>query len=66
MGLGMYSRVFLIVAALMLTPSKANAKWYEAKSRHFVVYSEQKPDDLKAYASKLERYDSAIRAVRRM
>jgi len=62
----MYSRVLVALAALVFAPSQANAKWYEAKSRHFIVYSEQKPDELRAYASKLERYDSAIRAVRKM
>jgi tetratricopeptide (TPR) repeat protein len=62
----MYSRLLVALAALVLTPSQANAKWYEAKSRHFIVYSEQSPDELRSYASKLERYDSAIRAVRKM
>ena len=62
----MYSRLLVALAALVLAPSQVNAKWYEAKSRHFIVYSEQKPHDLRAYASKLERYDSAIRAARKM
>jgi tetratricopeptide (TPR) repeat protein len=62
----MLCRVGLALAALVFAPSQASAKWYEAKSRHFVVYSEQKPEELRAYASKLERYDSAIRAVRKM
>lgn len=52
------------VAASVLVPSHVSAKWYEAKSQHFIVYSEQKPDDLKNYATRLERYDGAIRAVR--
>lgn len=52
------------VAASVLMPSQLSAKWYEAKSRHFTVYSEQDPDELKTYATRLERYDGAIRAVR--
>ena len=59
-------RFFVALAALLVVPSHANAKWYEATSRHFNVYSEQSPDELRAYASKLERYDSAVRAVRKM
>jgi tetratricopeptide (TPR) repeat protein len=57
----------LLVAfsALVLAPSQLNAKWYEAKTTHFIVYSEQKPDELKDYATQLERYDGAIRAVRK-
>ena len=51
-------------AASVLVPSSLNAKWYEAKSRHFTVYSEQTPDELKTYSTRLERYDGAIRAVR--
>lgn len=59
-------RIGFALAALVLAPSSANAKWYEATSRHFNVYSQQSPEDLLAYASKLERYDSAVRAVRKM
>ncbi|HEY1143508.1 MAG TPA: hypothetical protein VGE68_05685 [Sphingomicrobium sp.] len=62
----MIMRFGVALAAILVVPSLASAKWYEATSRHFNVYSEQKPEELRAYASKLERYDSAVRAVRMM
>ncbi|NUT01488.1 MAG: hypothetical protein HOP96_10975 [Sphingomonas sp.] len=54
------------LTALALAPSQAMAAWYEAKTNHFIIYSQQKPDVLRDYAEKLERYDSGVRAVRQM
>ena len=42
------------------------AAWREARTRHFVIYSEQSANDLAAYAERLERFDAAVRRVRRM
>lgn len=61
--------MFLRLAALMalaLAPSQAVAAWYEAKTNHFIIYSEQKPDELRDYATLLERFDSGVRAIRQM
>ena len=55
-----------LAMALAATCAPANAAWYEAKSKHFIVYADQNPKDLKAYAEKLERFDQAVRYVRRM
>ena len=52
------------VVALLLCPVSASAQWYEAKSRHFIIYSDQKEDELKTYATRLERYDQAVRKAR--
>lgn len=54
------------LTALALVPSQAMAAWYEAKTNHFIIYSEQKPDQLREYAAQLERYDSGVRAIRQM
>lgn len=56
----------VLVAFLLVAPAPALAAWSQARTRHFIVYSEQKPDELRAYAAKAERYDSAVRAVRKM
>jgi tetratricopeptide (TPR) repeat protein len=56
-------RKALLVAAL-LGSSAAQAEWYEAKSEHFIVYSEDKPDNVRAFTEKLERFDKAMRAFR--
>lgn len=54
------------LTALVLAPSQAMAEWYEAKTNHFIIYSQQKPEELRAYAAELERFDSGVRAVRQM
>ena len=55
-------RKLLISAAAIATmaPGMANAAWYEASSKHFVVYSNDSPENVKAYTQKLERFDKAI------
>jgi len=55
---------YLIGAAAMLSAVPACASWQQAKSRHFIIYSEQKPEDLKLYAERLERFDQAVRVAR--
>lgn len=44
----------------------AQAAWREASTDHFVIYSEQSADALRDYASRLERYDKAMRFLRRL
>jgi len=61
----MFLRVTAL-AALVLAPSQALAKWNEARTNHFIIYSQQQPEALRAYATGLERFDSAVRAVRQM
>ena len=31
------------LTALVLAPSQAMAEWHEAKTNHFIIYSQQKP-----------------------
>lgn len=51
----------ILAVALLCTPAVARADWYEASSKHFVVYSEQRPETLKTFATNLERFDKAVR-----
>ena len=44
-------------------PGMAQAAWHKASSKHFIIYSQQKPEQLRAYAEKLERFDQAARRV---
>lgn len=44
-------------------PSLSGAAWHKASSKHFIIYSQQKPEHLRAYAEKLERFDQAARRV---
>lgn len=59
-------RLLLAGLLVLATSTPATAAWYEAKSRHFVIYSEQKPDELKRFAGDLERFDQAVRRLRAM
>ena len=59
-------RLLLLCLVLTASAAPASAAWQEARSRHFVIYSEQKPDELKAYAERLERFDQAVRVARGM
>jgi len=44
----------------------SQAAWYRASSEHFLIYSEQKPEALRAFAEDLERFDGAVRYLRGM
>lgn len=59
-------RLSLVVAALLVAPAPAHAAWYEAKSKHFIIYADEGPNELKQYAEKLERFDKAVRYIRGM
>ena len=53
-----------MIAALLGAAAPANAAWREARSTHFVIYSEDKPEALKEFAEELERYDAGMRLLR--
>ena len=55
-----------VLATALLVPHTAWAAWTEAKSRHFVIYSEQSPERLRAFAEELERFDQTVRRLRGM
>jgi Flp pilus assembly protein TadD len=59
-------RAFLAFLAVALMATPASAAWHLAKSRHFIIYSNQRPAELAAFAQKLERFDAAVRSVRAM
>lgn len=48
---------------LLALPSAGEARWRKASSEHFIIYSEQGPDELKRLATKLERYDTGMRLI---
>lgn len=57
---------WLVAGLAMLASGTAQAAWQKASSRHFIIYSEQKPQDLRAFADRLERFDQASRKILRM
>jgi Flp pilus assembly protein TadD len=60
------SALFRVIAAALAigASTSVHAAWHKASSKHFVIYSEQKPEQLRAFAAKLERFDQAVRKVR--
>lgn len=57
--------LYLGTAALAMT-APASAAWQQASSKHFVIYGDMSPEEMTAYASKLEKFDAAARLVRKM
>jgi tetratricopeptide (TPR) repeat protein len=53
--------LLLSAAVAAPLPGVANAAWYQASSKHFVVYSDDTADHIKAFTERLERFDQAIR-----
>ena len=60
----MFRKALLVCACLI--PGVARAEWQEASSRHFVLYSNDKPERVRAFTTKLERFDKALRVQRKM
>ena len=56
-------RKLVCLLALALLPASAHAKWMEASSNHFVVYANDRPENLKRFSEQLERFDSAMTLV---
>lgn len=60
----MFRKAILLCACLI--PGIAHADWQEASSRHFVLYSNDKPERVRAFTTKLERFDKVLRVQRGM
>lgn len=54
------------LAILLLAHAPTFAAWREAKTKHFLIYSEQSPKSLRAFASELEQFDRGVRLLRGM
>ena len=57
---------WLVAACACVWAGQATAAWHEARSKHFIIYSDDKPRNLQAFAEKLERFDAAVRFLRKM
>lgn len=54
-------RGLLVFVLFLLWPVPALAEWHEATSRHFVIFSEGRPESLREFAIKVERFDALLR-----
>lgn len=55
-----------LAALLTLWPMAAQAEWREARSDHFVVYSDDQAKDVVRFAERLERFDATLRLLTKM
>ncbi len=51
--------------ALILVTASARAEWHEASSDHFLIYADQKAEQVQFFAERLERYHSAMQFLLR-
>jgi tetratricopeptide (TPR) repeat protein len=49
-----------LFALAMLLPNVARADWYEASSKHFVVYANDKPERIREFAEDLEKFENVM------
>lgn len=54
-------RLALLALGLSVLPGPALAEWREASSKHFLVYSEGSEQSVRDFATKLEKFDKAMR-----
>ena len=54
---------FVILFGLLVSAAPAYAAWWEARTDHFIVYSESSAGDAKDFAEELERFDQAMRTL---
>ncbi len=55
-----------LAASLFATGSASQASWYQASSKHFVIYANENPKELADFSGRLERFDQAVRFLRGM
>lgn len=56
-------RLWPIFLAILAWASPAAAEWRQAQTGHFVIYSKDDEDALRQFATRLERFDAAMRAI---
>lgn len=62
----MLRKLSVFAALLFITPTPASAAWQEVKSRHFIIYADERQEVLRDFATRLEIFDQGVRSVRGM
>lgn len=58
-----FFRLVVSILPFLALPTEVQAKWFEATSRHFAVYSDSSAAQVNIMANKLERFDAALRQL---
>lgn len=53
----------LLALAAFVLPQTAQAAWSQARSKHFIVYSDGSPKQIATFTEKLEKFDFLLRKV---
>jgi tetratricopeptide (TPR) repeat protein len=56
-------RLWAILLAILAWASPAAAAWRQAQTSHFVIYADDSEEGLRTFATRLEKYDAAMRAL---
>lgn len=64
--MGALARVAALLALLTVPAAAARAEWKEATSTNFVVYSEGSEAQLRAFTTKLEKFNRVLRAFHKV
>jgi Flp pilus assembly protein TadD len=56
----------LLGACALASATASHASWQRASSTHFVIYADESRGDLLDYATRLEKFDQAVRHIRNM
>ena len=62
----MRSILSCLAAVALFVAAPAHAAWQQARSKHFIIYANESAKEIRSYAEKLERFDSAVRYVRQL
>ena len=56
-------RRLILLASVLFVSAPAHAEWWEARTDHFIIYSQDGERDTRKFATELERYDNALRSL---
>jgi len=56
----MRATLLTLIALLLTMTTPARAAWMEASSQHFVIYADEKPEELREFSEQLERFHHAM------
>lgn len=59
-------RLLLVLVAMFsaaFSAAPARAEWWEARTEHFIIYSQDSQRNTRAFATELERFDHALRSL---